>query len=266
MKQIPEPQPVLGYQMDPSTPLHQLFLKRMYKGRDLKIIITAKDSSTGTGKTTLAGWLALTWNPMFAKRPWRADDQGTLIPTEYFKQQRDLPPGSVLILDDAEELDARRSMKTQNVEFSQRWMLMRVRQIVSILTLPSLAALDSRLEELADVWINVQRRGKAQVHGISVQSYGSRKVMTPKKHTFTWPNVADHPELVKLQEKKQEKIDGILSEMDEPEPDPEEVETKTKKEIAQRLREEGRSARDVGKVVGKSHTWVLDHTAKEAST
>lgn len=210
------------YRIDKSMPLHHLAVERMVEGRDLKIIITAADSETGVGKTTLAGWLALNWTWMFSGRRWDADDLATLNPDEYFYMTRDLPEGTVILVDDAEELDARRSMQNMNVKFSWWWMLMRLKQIFTILTLPSPAAIDSRLEELADVWINVTRRGQGLAHDIGVQSYGNRNITTTKVHTVEFPDVSRHPQLVALRDKKEEKMDkwekevrGELEEGDE---------------------------------------------------
>lgn len=195
------------YRIDVSTPLHHLAVDRMVEGRDLKIIITAADSQTGVGKTTLAGWLSLNWTWMFSGKKWTADELATLSPDQYFYMTRNLPEGTVILVDDAEELDARRSMQNMNVKFSWWWMLMRLKQIFTILTLPSPASIDSRLEELADVWINVTRRGEGLCHDIGVQSYGNRNVTTKKVHTIEYPDISGHPELQKLTEMKREKMD-----------------------------------------------------------
>jgi len=193
--------------LDTTMPLHTLAVKRIRDGRDLKILITADDSETGVGKTTLAGWLALNWNYMFRGTVWDAEELGTLDPAEYFQIVTSVPEGTVVIIDDAEELDARRSMQDMNVKFSWWWMLMRLKQVITILTLPSPAAIDSRLEELADVWINVQSRGKALAHDIGVQSYGTRDVTTKKVHLVNFPDVSEHEQLNTLRKKKREKMD-----------------------------------------------------------
>jgi hypothetical protein len=197
--------------------LHQLAIDRIVSGRDLKIIITAENSQTGVGKTTLAGWLALSWTRMFAGLDWRCNREeygegmATLDPKEYFKivkkVGREYPAGTTIIVDDAEELDARRSMQNLNVEFSQRWMLMRLKQAITILTLPSPSSIDSRLEELADVWINVNRRGQALVHQIMVANYDTRDVMTRQTELIEWPDISGHPEMQTLQRMKEEKMD-----------------------------------------------------------
>lgn len=195
------------YQLDETMPLHQLALKRMAENRDLKILVTATNSQTGVGKTTCAGYLALNWTWMFGGERWDSDNYGTVDPYRYFQLVHDVNKGIVLLVDDAEELDARRSMADLNVKFSWWWELMRLRQLITIVTLPSPAAIDSRIEELADVWINVLRRGEALVHGIGVQDYGNRNVYTKKVHHLRFPDVSDHPAMQGLEEKKEEKMD-----------------------------------------------------------
>jgi len=246
------------YQMSPDDPLWQLAKTRMAKGRDLKIVWTARDSATGVGKTTGAGWLGLSWNPVFAREFWRAETNATLDVNEYFELYRSLPPGSVLVLDEAESLDARRSMKQENVDFSHDWMMLRKRQIISVLTLPSPSALDSRLEELADVWINSTKRGAAEVHGIQILDYGSRDRQTPKTHTLRFPDVSMHPELEELDSMKDKKIRRDYE--NDQTPDPDEVERQTKLELAQRMRDEGDSVREVADRVQMSRSWVSKYT------
>lgn len=250
-----------GYRIDPSMPLHQLVAQRFHQGRDLKCIITSKDSMTGTGKTTLAFWLADQWQQMLRGQQWSAETHATLDIYEYLDLYRDLPEGSVLLLDEAEELDSRRSMATKNVEFSHYWMKMRVRQVMTILTLPSTTALDSRLEELADVWIEVQRRGKALVHDIRVNSY-NKSVQTWQMHNIEWPNVAEHPEMKLLDEMKSDDIDeSVKQDKEEQEtPDPKEVAREEKISIAQNIRDNGATIAEVAEAVDMSEGWVSNNT------
>ena len=245
-----EPAVVQGYQMDAYDPVHELAVSRMRNNRDLKIIWTARNAATGVGKTTGSGWLALSWTPAFSGELWSAETHATLDVNEYFRLYRELPPGSVLILDEAEELDARRAMKQNNVDFSHDWMMLRKRQIISILTLPSPSALDKRLEELADVWINSTKRGEAVVHGIQVLDYDSRDRQTPRTHTLKFPDVSNHPELKRLDELKDEKIDrGRLADNDEDEPLPDDVQLRIVSEWRR---------------MDKSWTWIEDHVLTES--
>lgn len=257
------PEPVNGWQLDPNCPLHQLFLKRMENDRDLKIIITAKDAQTGVGKSTLNFGLAASWNPIYADEEWTAEKYATYDVGEYLGKYTTVPNGSVLAMEEAEQLDSRRGMSSENVDFSHYWMAMRVRQIVSILTLPTTAALDKRLWMLADVWIDVTRRGLATVHRIGVNSY-TGEMYRKKIHQIEWPDLSTHPEMKALDQMKEDKIERGLSDIqdEEEEPvDPDEVKREEKVEIAQRLRDEtDMSGQDIGDVVGRSDVWVYNNT------
>jgi hypothetical protein len=259
------------HQIDLSSGLHRLAIDRIQSNRDLKVIITADASQTGVGKSTLAGWLAMSWTQMFTRRPWFCDPEeptegmATLHPGEYFEIIKQIgprfPPGTAVIVDDCEELDARRSMQNLNVEFSQRWMLMRLKQAITLLTLPSPSSIDSRLEELADVWINVRKRGEALVHFIDVQDYGARDVLTKREEWLEFPDVSDHPEMNKMRQMKQEKMrdwDEVDSEIEQV--DEQEVESETLSKVAQELRDDGMSVREVADKIPRGRTWVSNNT------
>jgi len=265
-----------AHRIDPRMPLHCLATDRIAGGRDLKIIITAENSETGVGKTTVAGYLAISWTKMFAGKRWRCNPENptegmaTLNPEEYFeivkKVGTEWPAGTTVIVDDAEELDSRRSMQQLNVEFSQRWMLMRLKQAITIITLPSPSAIDSRLEELADIWINITRRGRGLVHDLRVENYGSRGILTEQEHWMTFPDVSNHPELNNLRRMKEDKMDR-WDEEDESERSPDEVEKETTKEHAQRLRDLGLPIEsqdpdkaDIVSAVDMSQSWVSKNT------
>jgi hypothetical protein len=264
-----------AHRIDPTMPLHRLAVKRVRGGRDLKIIITAEDSQTGVGKTTVAGFLALSWTRMFTDGDWFCNPEepesgmATLDPEEYWKIIKKVGPewqaGTTVLVDDAEELDAWRAMQSLNVEFSQRWMLMRLKQAITIVTLPSPSAIDSRLEELADIWINIERRGRGLVHDLRVENYGSRNVLTQQEHKMEFPDVSNHPELNKLRAMKEDKMDK-WDEVDET-PDPEDVEKDTKAEHAQRLRDMGLPIEsqdpetpDIVSAIDMSQSWVSKNT------
>lgn len=281
--EIKTPPPIVAddkhrlHQIDPTMPLHRLAAKRVRSGRDLKCIVTAENSETGVGKSTVAGWLALSWTAMFTGRQWfckpeePAAGMATLDPGTYWKIIKKVGPdwdaGTVVLVDDAEELDARRAMQSLNVEFSQRWMLMRLKQAITIVTLPSPSAIDSRLEELADVWLNIERRGRGLVHDLRVENYGGRNVLTKQEHQMEFPDVSNHPELNKLRDMKEKKMD----EWDDQEerPDPEAVKKQMKSEHAQRLREltslpiesQKDDQPDIASVVKMSQSWVSKNTS-----
>jgi len=259
------PRPVEGWQLDPDCPLHQLFLKRMENDRDLKIIITAKDAQTGVGKSTAGFALAASWHPIYTSEEWSADEYGSYDIGPYLEQYLSAKNGSVLQMEEAEQLDARRGMASENVDFSHYWMAMRVRQIVSILTLPSTSALDKRLWELADVWINVEERGEAAVYRIGVNSF-SGEMYTEYVHQFKWPDVSSHPEMRNLDREKDEKIErglGDIEDDSEEIPEPKEVRRELRKELAQKMRtwdEYDLSGQEIGDILGRSDQWVYNNT------
>ena len=259
------PRPVEGWQLDPECPLHQLFLERMENDRDLKIIITAKDAETGVGKSTAGFALAASWHPIYTDESWSADEYGSYDIGPYLEQYLSAKNGSVLQMEEAEQLDARRGMASENVDFSHYWMAMRVRQIVSILTLPSTSALDKRLWQLADVWINIEERGKAAVYRIGVNSFNG-EMYTKYMHEFEWPDVSGHPEMRKLDREKDAKIErglGDVGDDAEEMPSPKEVRREHAKEIAQRMREwetYDLTGHEIGELLDRSHTWVYNHT------
>ena len=258
------PEPVEGYRLEADSLLHQLFLKRMENDRDLKIIITAKDAQTGVGKSTLAFALAASWHPIYTDEPWSADDYATYDVGDYLQRYREVDGGSVLLMEEAEQLDSRRAMASENVDFSHYWMAMRVRQVVSILTLPSTSALDKRLWELADCWVNVECRGRASVYRIGINSFNG-EMFTEYKHDLEWPDVSSHPEMQKLDRQKEEKIERGLSDIntDEPETrDADEAEREEKVRVAQSLRDSDAdlSGEEIGEIVDRSDTWVYNNT------
>lgn len=261
------PRPVEGWQLDPQCPLHQLFLERMENGRDLKVIITAKDAETGVGKSTCGVSLALSWHPIYTNQQWSADTYGSYDIGPYLEQYLSSPEGSVLQMEEAEQLDSRRAMAGDNVDFSHYWMAMRVRQIVSILTLPSTSALDKRLWQLADVWINVEERGKAAVYRIGVNSFNG-EMYTEYMHELAWPDVSTHPEMQALDREKDAKIERGLGDVadDSEDIEPKDVRRDHAIEIAQRLRNWDRydlSGKDIGDALDRSHTWVYNNTSDE---
>src|SRR6056297_2198702 len=240
-------------EMNPLQPLNKFRRGRQAEGRDTKIIITSRNSTTGTGKRTLAVWLALNWDHYGVTA-----DKATLEPSAYIERYLETRPGEVLIMDEAEQLDARRSMSSQNVDFADRWQQLRYRQVDSILTLPTSSALDKRLEELADIWINVTSRGYAQVHKTTVHDR-TKEINQIPLQTITWPDISDHDvklELDKKKKKKNEEQTKIEKKKEEME-DPEKVRKETRNQLIKSFYEhDGMTQKDVAEVVDLSQGTV----------
>jgi len=247
--------------LNPDCKLSKLRRHRHREGRDLKVVITQRNSGTGGGKTTLAGWLCLNWD-----QGWSAEQRATLDPDEFIGKYPELPAHSCLLLDEAEELDARRSMAEQNVEFAKNWMMMRTRQIDSILTLPTASALDKRIKELADVRINVIERGLANVYKIRIDDHNTSQVRERFLHELQWPDISERDELQSLEAMKNERIDGKVEDAKSDESqDPDDARREERIKNAQRLRNKGMTTREIGDIVGHSSSWVCNNTSKAAT-
>jgi len=137
-------------------------LTRYVTGRDINIVITAA-SETGVGKTTLAVFLAL----LLDVHGWSAERATVANPQKYDRLYDEAPPGSALILDEAEKAsDARRSMSSEAVNLSQTFATKRYRQVTSILTAPSKSWIDKRLGiDAADYWIQAQDTDMGRIKG-----------------------------------------------------------------------------------------------------
>jgi hypothetical protein len=131
----------------------------------------------------------------------------TVHPGEFKKLYNERRAGEVIIMDEAEQLDSRRSMSNKNVEFWNLWQTMRFRQITSILTLPTRSALDKRGMELADVWIQVTSRGHARVHQIIVDDY-TGKVRPKHMERLNFPDASYMPVKEAADQKKEQLVEG----------------------------------------------------------
>jgi broad-specificity NMP kinase len=245
------------YRIENDAWINVLREKRHKKGRDFKVIITSRNSTTGTGKTTLALWLALNWDNNFTA------DQATLHVAEYNKMYTEQSPGSVLIMDEAEQVDARRSMSHKNVNFTEAWSMNRVCEVDTILTLPTISALDKRVEELADVWINVIERGYAEWYEINVDDR-SGNVEQFKMRGLRWPDISHLSVAKEVARKKDRKIEGEIYRDDTAEEDNKEREKEYQLRLAQRLRNEGKTLREIADdaEIDYSYQWVNQNTEK----
>jgi hypothetical protein len=189
--------------------LHKEYMNRMSAGRDIRVVITAA-SETGVGKTTLALVLAIMWDI----HGWTVD-KVTLDPREYSVKYDDVPPGSVLLLDEAEQaVDKRRGMTNDNLEVSHDFATKRYRQVVGILTAPSKGWLDERIGiDMVDYWIQCQEtddgkpKGEGKVYRLKNNEHYEADY-TQKTEIISWPNMDWHPLKAKLDAVKRERMEG----------------------------------------------------------
>jgi DNA-directed RNA polymerase specialized sigma subunit len=148
-------------------------------------------------------------------------------------------------------------MSSQNVDFADRWQQLRYRQVDSILTLPTSSALDKRLEELADIWINVTSRGYVQVHKTTVNDR-TKEINQIPLQTITWPDISDHDVKLELDKKKKKKNEEQTQiEKGEQTVDPEKVKKETRDELIKSFYSNSdMSQNDVADIVGLSQQMV----------
>lgn len=184
--------------------------QRIANGRDMHVIVTAS-SETGVGKTTLAVSLALLWD----QHGWNSEKAAVADAKEYAYKYDHMPPGSVLILDEAEKAaDARRSNTHGNVDVSQAFAAKRFRQIFGILTAPSKKWVDKRLgSSSADYWIQAQEgqsgqiKGEAKVYRLKEQEH-YETYYSEKTETISWPILDGNEAFKELDEIKKKRLSG----------------------------------------------------------
>lgn len=168
--------------------LGRLILFRLLNDRDMKIIITSSGSTTGTGKTTLAihlsRWIRQVSNELLSTDSgWNAEEYSHMDLYEYFKGYKRSKAGDAILLDEIEyAADRRRSMSHENVKLSQAWSILRYKNVATVSTLPTVTMLDSRLMELADVWINVIYPGRANTYYLTVDDFNGHVIRKRLKH------------------------------------------------------------------------------------
>lgn len=191
------------------TPLHDLYARRVRHESDLVIVVSDYHNRRGTGKTVLSLKLADGMD--------RTDDGLTqakvsLSPQEVREAYATQPLGSGLVLDEAEAAIGNRSSQT-NVNKAMREIMSmgRVEQKYLVLNAPASSHIDKSVQELADVWIVVQRRGEAIVHFLEYNPYGNKPLSKKKQH-FKWTDIGTdshlHDVYQYLTREKRKKIKG----------------------------------------------------------
>lgn len=186
------------------------FLNRLVCGRDMHVIVTAA-SETGVGKTTLAASLAI----ILDQHGWTADKAAVANAAEYSEKYDEVPPGSVLILDEAEKAaDARRGMTKSSVEVSQAFATKRYQQVFGMLTAPSKSWVDDRLgSDSADYWVQALQtdmgriKGEAKVYRLKNNEHYQQEYTTRTEYIH-WPNLDWHPEFRKLDKRKSQLLES----------------------------------------------------------
>jgi hypothetical protein len=187
-------------------------LNRLVTGRDMNIIVTAA-SETGVGKTTLAAAIAM----MVDQHGWTAEKAAVADAAAYDHLYDSVPPGSCLILDEAEKAaDARRGMTKESVTLTQSFATKRYRQVFSVLTAPSKSWVDQRLGgDAADYWAQALEtdmgriKGEAKVYRLKTNEHYETDYASRTEYLH-WPNLDQNPEFQKLDKRKRELLESDI--------------------------------------------------------
>lgn len=241
-----------------SGPFFSEIAKRKRQGKDAKIIISAVDAQTGVGKSALAVALAIALDTS-PNGGFDAEQKASLDVERFLGLYDELEPGSAMILDEAEQIDSRRSMSNKNIDAAFRWQTRRVNEIIAILTFPSIDMIDKRMERLMDYRIDVTARGSAKIYKKKIHPM-KKSVYYRKMQIIRWPNMDGHPDYEVLAAMKDEMIAKPDSDdwihRDEHEGELEKVRKQTaaekRDEILKSLAEEGLNYTDFAPAVGLS--------------
>lgn len=197
------------------TTLGKFIIYRLKENRDVKILITGKGKTTGTGKTTLAIRLAhfVNWvrNELFdMDLQWSTEEYSFMDVWEYLKNYKTANPGDPLITDELEYMADRRDHQTnENKKFSQAWSVLRWKNVVTIGTAPGLSDLEKRIPEGADVWLNVVHKGRANVYYLTMHDFEMSRIykrmrLGKYKESIVWNHLQNSDDYQWLKDTKEE--------------------------------------------------------------
>jgi hypothetical protein len=152
---------------------------------------------------------------MIDQHGWTADKAAVADAAEYDRLYDSVPPGSCLILDEAEKAaDARRGMTKESVSLTQSFATKRYRQVFSVMTCPSKSWVDNRLgSDAADYWIQALEtdmgriKGEAKVYRLKTNEHYETDYAERTEYLH-WPNLDDNPEFQRLDERKRELLES----------------------------------------------------------
>lgn len=244
-----------------------------------RIIIDSAGSS-GVGKTGAALYIAKLFSKLAGYE--FSEEDMTLSGAAYLKRWKEHPGAeqpSVIILDElggAGAGGARRAMSNQNVDLGKAWQLMRKKRIITLVTTTHWSRVDVSLRRQCDyrLWCHEKPIGYFTPYSVSAD-FDAGKVRTKSYsdvHRMRFPDMHGHndPHYQYLASLKDDLLasnsldaDQLLEQ--EQQQDPEEAARQQKIKVAQRMRDEGMTCREIGNMVDMSYGWVSQYTDAKAA-
>ncbi|AXR80699.1 hypothetical protein AArcMg_0677 [Natrarchaeobaculum sulfurireducens] len=172
------------------------------------ILISDHQNRRGTGKSTLSLQLA---NALDRTDEGITPEKAHISPEELMEAYTEQPPGSALVLDEAEAgIGSRDAMTHINKVFNRLLAMGRVEEKYLILNAPSSNKIDKGIKEMADIWCLVEARGRARVYRFISNPFdgGLYQKAIEELH---WADISD-PQLVEtyaaLTEEKRARLRG----------------------------------------------------------
>jgi len=175
--------------------LHDEFQEVLDEERDIIFLIDDLYGRRGTGKTTASIELADAIDQTPEGLTW---EKCSLHPEEIRNAYETQPPGSALILDEAEwGVSNRNPMSKTNQVLREIMSMGRVEQKYVIVNTPIKSFIEKDLRKLSTAWISMKRRGQALVHEFKWETY-SEQLLTPKKQWLSFQDVPKDSELRRI--------------------------------------------------------------------
>jgi len=145
--------------------LKAFFEKRLAKNTNCFFLVYS-DGKSGVGKSYLALWMAQCLQPSFSV------SNVCFNMTDFIYLVNTLPPGSIIVFDDAGvEGDSRTFLSKNNLDMRHVIESMRSRLISVFFTVPGLDMIDATVRHMSTMEIRVMSHGLAKAYGCKYNRY-----------------------------------------------------------------------------------------------
>lgn len=248
--------------------LHKLWRSRVKNSdNDLILCIAAasRSAGSGVGKSTLALQLAREFDA--SETPYSAEEKATLDANEFsqglLNDREAVPDKSAIIYDEAtgtlssQGADKRRAMADSVMKISKALATLRYRQCTAIIVAQSTNWMDSRMRDVIDALILIQKPGRAVVYQPFRNDLKPSNEYNDRKGIIRWqPVPEDDRDYQTLEQMKRESTRKQVEEQEENY----ELSDEQKRELAKKMKKNGFGPTEIGEALDMSSSWASKHT------